>query len=86
MSFNLLPARAPAPLLLALDEAASLCHVCFDEWWEANEKGLVPRPVRFCGRDYWVAEELREWTAAGCPPRARWERMRKGGGHDPGPS
>lgn len=64
------------PLLVGTDEAAELL-------------GLKPSTVRRWLRDGWMPEarvahgyvwpraELEEWVAAGCPPRAEWESMRR---------
>lgn len=47
-------------------------------FFRLDETGGVPRGVRLGGRmRRWRAEELRAWIAAGCPPRVRWEEMKK---------
>ena len=48
--------------------------------------GRLPRAIHLGRCKRWVTAELREWLAAGAPPRDRWEEMtgRKSGGGKPG--
>jgi predicted DNA-binding transcriptional regulator AlpA len=39
--------------------------------------GKIPRAVWIGGSKKWRVDEIRAWVAAGCPDRARWERMRQ---------
>jgi hypothetical protein len=39
--------------------------------WDAG--GRIPAPVRVGGRVLWSVPEIREWLAAGAPPRQEWE-------------
>ena len=38
--------------------------------------GRCPAPLRLAGCVRWRREELRDWIAAGCPPRREWEGRR----------
>ena len=60
------------PILLDAKGAAALCGVSARHWATLHSEGLVPAPVRLGRRVLWRAEELRDWTRAGCPPRLRW--------------
>ena len=59
--------------------AARLCGVSRAMWWKLDSSGRCPAAIRLGRRCLWKVDELREWLAAGCPPRDRWkaERWRK---------
>lgn len=42
--------------------------------WDAA--GKLPAPVRIGGRVLWNVQEIRDWLAAGAPPRAVWEAQK----------
>jgi len=42
-----------------------------DYQWLAS--GRVPSPVKLGRRALWRFDEIRQWVAAGCPPRSRWK-------------
>jgi len=44
-----------------------------------NSAGKLPAPIRFGRSVRWLADEIREWLAAGAPHRDRWETMKSGG-------
>jgi len=61
-------------LLITAREAARLCGRSLRCWRTWDASGQIPRPVRIGSRStLWRADELREWIAAGCPPREAWE-------------
>jgi predicted DNA-binding transcriptional regulator AlpA len=65
------------PLLLAADQAAALCSVSPATWYRMASAGRCPAPIRLSrGCVRWRADELRDWIAAGCPPRHEWEPRR----------
>ncbi len=64
-------------LLLSADEAAQLCGVGRTLWLAMNNAGKTPLPVRLGRRLLWSAQELRDWTAAGCPSREKWEIIKR---------
>jgi predicted DNA-binding transcriptional regulator AlpA len=41
-----------------------------------NARGLLPRPLEIGRRRVWSVEELRNWVAAACPSREKWEARR----------
>lgn len=59
-------------------QAARLCGVSRAMWYSLRKAGRLPRPVRLGRRVLWRVEELREWMAAGCPPLACWDAIKKG--------
>ena len=66
-----------SPLLVAAPGAAHLCGVSERTWRKLDRCGRVPSPIAWGRRRLWATEELRRWSAAGCPARERWE-ARKG--------
>ena len=60
-------------LLVNAEQAAEMCSKSLRTWrtWDAG--GLIPRPMRIGRSTLWRIDELRAWTAAGCPPRQEWE-------------
>lgn len=69
--------RAPTPLLLDAAEAAQLVGIGRSTFYRLDETGGVPRCVRLGRMRRWRSDELHAWIAAGCPPRARWEALKK---------
>lgn len=68
--------RTAEPLLVGATEAARLCGISRDCWRTAVARGATPRPIRVFGRrQLFSLQELREWVASACPPRARWEPL-----------
>ena len=49
---------------------------------DKNNKGLLPMPIRIDGMIQWPRKEIKDWIAQGCPPRQKWEQMKKVGGGD----
>jgi predicted DNA-binding transcriptional regulator AlpA len=77
-------AAAVEPLLVPAPDAARLCGVSEATWYRLVSARRCPAPVRLTrGCVRWRAEELREWIAAGCPPRREWE-ARQGAPGRPG--
>src|SRR5262245_11866299 len=67
-----------APILLDPAAAATALGISRAHFFRLHSAGQIPLPVRLgrrCPR--WRADELRAWTAAGCPPRDVWEQMKK---------
>lgn len=65
-------------LVVSADEAAKLLGISRRHLWALNSSGRLPRPVRLGSRSVrWVARELSAWLDAGCPPRDRWEALKK---------
>lgn len=69
-------ATADAALLVDAVSAASLCGISRSQWFKLTSAGKTPAPVRLGGSVRWNRRELEQWTAAGCPPRERWDAMR----------
>lgn len=68
------PVLAP---LLNVREAAALCGLGVSTWWRFLSAGKIPAPVRIGRAVRWRRDELNAWLMADCPPRAKWEAMRK---------
>lgn len=64
-------------LLIDARSAAAMCGRSERTWrtWDAG--GLIPQPVRIGRSTMWRIDELKAWTAAGCPRRSDWEVLRK---------
>jgi predicted DNA-binding transcriptional regulator AlpA len=61
------------PLALSADGVTRLLGISTRHLWSLNSSGRLPRPIRFGRATRWRANELRDWLAAGAPPRDRWE-------------
>lgn len=65
------------PALVGAKGAAALTGVSRATWYRLRSSGRCPRPIRLGARVLWRVEELRDWVRAGCPGRARWEKMKE---------
>ncbi len=72
-----MPIETPEKLLLSDKEAAELLGIGRTLLWGLHSAGKIPLPVRLGRRTLWNVEELRNWTAAGCPARDRWVLMQE---------
>jgi len=74
------PVRS-APPSIAPEQVPASGAACFagvgeSTWWRLHSAGKVPKPNKLGGKTLWRVQELRDWIAAGCPDRARWEAIR----------
>ena len=67
-----------APLTLDAVASAKLIGVSRSHFYDLHLEGRVPAPIRLGRAVRWSRAELVEWLAAGGPPRAEWEKMRRG--------
>ena len=67
--------KADLPILLSVDEVASLVRVSRRTVWRLVSSGELIKPVRLRGSTRWRRTELEAWIEAGCPP-AHQERDR----------
>ena len=65
------------PILVGATEAAVLCGVARSTWCKWDAAGLIPRANALGGRRLWSRQELEKWALSGCPPRVRWEALRR---------
>jgi len=65
------------PVLVDSRTAAGLCGISRSTWLSWDAAGMNPRPVRLGGRVLWAVDDLRQWAAAGCPGRERFEQGRQ---------
>jgi predicted DNA-binding transcriptional regulator AlpA len=71
------PHASIEPLAVDAAGAATLLGISERHFWAQHSAGKVPRPALRLGRAVrWSVAELRDWLAAGCPERSRWESMR----------
>jgi predicted DNA-binding transcriptional regulator AlpA len=66
----------PDKLLLSADEAAAVLGIGKTLFYSLHSGGRLPLPVKLGRRTLWRVDELKSWTAAGCPNRQKWETMR----------
>ncbi len=63
-------------LLLSASDAAKLLGVGKSHLWALHSSGKIgPMPVKLGRRTLWVREDLKSWTAMGCPSRKQWQDM-----------
>lgn len=65
------------PLLVSAKRAAVLCGKSLRTWRSWNAAGWIPQPVRIGRSTLWRLDELKAWTAAGCPRRGVWESLKE---------
>ena len=64
-------------LLVRGEEAAKMLGMGRSSFYKRDAQGLVPMAVRIGSARRWSVAELQVWTEAGCPPRDRWESMKR---------
>jgi len=75
---------APAARLLSSDSAAAYCGMSRRTWFELDQRGVIPSPIRLSNRIVlWDRESLDHWIDLGCPGRARFEEIRAARQHHP---
>jgi len=62
--------------LLSAAEAAAALGVSRTTWYALYSAGKTPLGIKLNRCHRWSAEELRDWTRAGCPARQKWEFMK----------
>lgn len=68
----------PEPLLLTATETARLLGMSRASLWSLHSAGRIPLPRKLGKRlTRWDRRELEAWIAADCPPRIKWQAMRK---------
>lgn len=66
------------PLLLGAEDAATLLGIGRTLFLSMHSSGeLGPLPRRLGRRTLWSREEIHEWVRAECPPRTKWQVMKK---------
>ncbi len=59
-------------ILVEAPDAASLCSMSRRMWMRLNKDEQIPAPRKLRSKTLWDVAELRAWSAAGCPERAKW--------------
>lgn len=44
-----------------------------------DASGQIPQGIKLGRCKRWAVQEIRDWVAAGCPNRSKWEVMKKAG-------
>ena len=70
---------ALSALLVRAEEAADMLGLGRSTFYKHDARGLVPMAVRLGSVKRWNVAELQAWAVAGCPPRDRWETIKKRG-------
>ena len=66
------------PLLIGPDEAARLLGIGKTTFYQLCSSGRIgPMAIKFGRRSLFRLDELRDWVAADCPPRVKWQAIRK---------
>lgn len=65
-----------APLVADAAALAKLLDCGLRTVHTLNTSGKLPVPIRIGGRVVWRVDEIRDWLAAGAPPREEWEARR----------
>jgi predicted DNA-binding transcriptional regulator AlpA len=65
-----------SPLLLSARDLAKMLRFGVRTIRSMDAAGRLPAPLRIGGSVRWRAEEIRDWTEAGCPDRETWARIR----------
>lgn len=64
-------------VLLTAEQSWALCNLGKSAWYKNKSSGKIPAPVKIGGALRWRRDELLAWIAADCPPRVKWDAMRK---------
>ena len=62
-----------APLLVDALSAARLLGISRTTWYGQLSAGRAPPGCRLGRCRRWSVVELEKWSAAGCPPMAKWD-------------
>lgn len=65
-------AVTPQPIAVDAVSAANLLGVARSTWLELVRSGRAPAGAKLGRCRRWCVAELRDWLAAGAPPRHRW--------------
>jgi len=65
-------------LLVSANEAARLLGIAKSSFYQFHSSGRIgPLPIKLGRRSLWNRQELADWVAADCPPRVKWQNLRK---------
>jgi predicted DNA-binding transcriptional regulator AlpA len=72
-----LPTADPPFVLVGPSALAKMLNVKRTKVYQMDAAGQIPARRRLGGRcPRWCVDEIRQWAAAGCPPRDEWERLK----------
>ena len=58
--------------LVSIERVAAMLSASRRTVRRLDSAGKLPRGIRLGGLKRWRADELKDWIAAGCPPRKEW--------------
>lgn len=62
-----------APLLIGVNDACKLLSISRAHYFEQRSAGRIgPSEIKLGRKILLRADEVRDWVAAGCPPRRSW--------------
>jgi len=62
---------------LTARECAAMFGIGTATWWRRDAAALCPRSIKHGRTTRWRLADLEQWIALGCPPRARFEALKK---------
>jgi predicted DNA-binding transcriptional regulator AlpA len=68
-----LPQAADTPQLIEATEVAKILGISPRTIWRLKDAGKVPNPISIGSMVRWRRDEITDWIAAGCPPKAKWK-------------
>jgi len=66
------------PMLVDVKKVAFLLGISRAAFLRLHACERTPRAIKLGARTLWRVDEIRDWVAAGCPARERWEIRTKG--------
>ena len=78
-SFAAESARAEG-LLIDINSVATMLGRSPRSIYRDESAGRMPKPIKLGGSKKWRQAEIREWIAAGCPNRQKWEASLRASG------
>ncbi len=78
MRFSPAPTEAdlPPPILISVDELATILGVSSRTVWRLLSAGKLLHPIRLGGVVRWRYAEVRQWIDDGCPPHSPTTKSR----------
>ena len=71
---------AVEPMLLSDKQLAVALNVSVGHVHALDNSGKLPKPRKLNKSVRWSTQEIREWIAAGCPDRLKWNLLRTDNG------
>ena len=66
------------PFLAGSKDAAKLLSISVSMFYALHSSGRIgPLPIKLGRRSLWSRQELSDWVLADCPPRHKWQKLKK---------